>query len=164
PGLTVYPVSGTIPAGGHAILKIDLTPTKVFKFDIRVKVEIRNSSTLKLRIGGSVEPPQADISVKYFKFPGVFLGATYTIPFTLLNLTGSRMITHFNLSDNKDFALKFEDSADSSNDPFDPHICDVNLKAKEEIKCELLFTPTEVSNLKQILSTLLFFLSFAIHE
>uniref|UniRef100_UPI00398E85F1 cilia- and flagella-associated protein 47-like isoform X2 n=1 Tax=Pristiophorus japonicus TaxID=55135 RepID=UPI00398E85F1 len=144
PGMTITPAHGTIPVGGHVCFTIFFHPTTVFKFDIRIKVDIRNTNPVKLRVGGSVIRPMAEIDVKYFMFYGVYCGSTCMIPFTLLNLTESYIKLEFDLSNYKDFALKFE--ADPSQDSLNPQLYAVVLGPKESIRCELSFTPTEVAS------------------
>ncbi|XP_067896652.1 cilia- and flagella-associated protein 47-like isoform X2 [Heterodontus francisci] len=146
PGMTVTPAHGTVPVGGQVCFRIFFHPTTVFKFDTRIKVDIRNSNLLKLRVGGSVIRPMAEIDVKYFMFYGVYCGSTCMIPFTLLNLTESHIKLEFDLSKYKDFALKFEASADGSQDSLNPQLYVVGLGAKENLKCKLLFSPTEVAS------------------
>ncbi|XP_067848879.1 cilia- and flagella-associated protein 47-like [Heptranchias perlo] len=146
PGMTITPVQGTIPVGGYVRFKIFFNPATVFKFDTRIKVDIRNTNRLKLRVGGSVTRPMAEIDVKYFKFHGVYCGSTCKIPFTLLNLTDSHIKLEFDFSKYKDFALKFETSADARQDPLNSQLYVVDLGAKESIKCELFFIPTEVAS------------------
>ncbi|MGH0144520.1 UNVERIFIED_CONTAM: hypothetical protein FKN15_016434 [Acipenser sinensis] len=63
PGMTVIPAEGVVPVGGHTELQILFSPNAAMKFDTRVEVAIRNTKTLELRIGGSVEVPQVDMSV-----------------------------------------------------------------------------------------------------
>ncbi|XP_078416576.1 cilia- and flagella-associated protein 47-like [Cetorhinus maximus] len=146
PGMTVIPAYGIVPVGGHVRFKIFFHPTTVFKFDTRIKLDIRNSNLLKLRVGGSVIQPVAEIDVKCFVFHGVYCGSTFTIPFTLLNLTESQIKLEFDLSKYKDFALKFEASADARQDLLNPQLYVVTLGGKESIKCELLFSPTDVAS------------------
>ncbi|RXM29158.1 Cilia- and flagella-associated protein 47 [Acipenser ruthenus] len=63
PGMTVIPAEGVVPVGGYTELQILFSPNAAMKFDTRVEVAIRNTKTLELRIGGSVEVPQVDMSV-----------------------------------------------------------------------------------------------------
>lgn len=72
-GMTVIPTHGVIPVGGFTCLNIFFHPTTIFKFDTRLKVDIRNSNMLKLRVGGSVIQPMAEINLKYFMFYGLSL-------------------------------------------------------------------------------------------
>ncbi|XP_032888183.1 cilia- and flagella-associated protein 47 [Amblyraja radiata] len=146
PGMTVIPTHGVIPVGGFTCLNIFFHPTTIFKFDTRLKVDIRNSNMLKLRVGGSVIQPMAEINLKYFMFYGIYCGATSVIPFTLLNLIESPIKIEFDFSHYKDFSLKFEASADAIQDPVNPHLFVANLRGKESIKCELFFTPTQVAS------------------
>ena len=49
--------------GGHAELKVQLTPGAILKFDTKIQVAIKGGKTLELRMGGNVEPPTVDIDV-----------------------------------------------------------------------------------------------------
>lgn len=49
--------------GGHAELKVQLTPSAILKFDTKIQVAIKGGRTLELRMGGNVEPPTVDIDV-----------------------------------------------------------------------------------------------------
>ncbi|XP_078264971.1 cilia- and flagella-associated protein 47-like [Rhinoraja longicauda] len=146
PGMTVIPTHGVIPVGGYTCLNIFFHPTTMFKFDTRLKIDISNSNMLKLRVGGSVVQPMAEINLKYFMFYGIYCGATSSIPFTLLNLIESPIKVEFDFSQYKDFSLKFDASADAIQDPVNPHLFVANLRGKESIKCVLIFTPTQVAS------------------
>ncbi|XP_069746190.1 cilia- and flagella-associated protein 47-like isoform X2 [Narcine bancroftii] len=146
PGMMVIPTHGVVPVGGSTCLKIFFHPTTKFKFDTRLKVDIRNSNALKLRVGGSVVQPMAEIDLKYFVFYGIYWGSTSMIPFTLSNLTESPIKLEFDFSKYKDFSLKFEESADAIQDPLNPLLHVVNLIGKESVKCVLFFSPTEVAS------------------
>lgn len=63
PGLAVSPIHGVVPVGGHAELKVQLTPGAILKFDTKIQVAIKGGKTLELRMGGNVEPPTVDIDV-----------------------------------------------------------------------------------------------------
>lgn len=63
PGLTISPVHGVVPVGGHAEIQISLTPDAILKFDTRLEVAIKGWKSIELRVGGSVEPPSVDIDV-----------------------------------------------------------------------------------------------------
>jgi hypothetical protein len=52
-----------VPVGGHAELKVQLTPSAILKFDTKIQVAIKGGRTLELRMGGNVEPPTVDIDV-----------------------------------------------------------------------------------------------------
>lgn len=63
PGLAISPIHGVVPVGGHAELKVQLTPSAILKFDTKIQVAIKGGRTLELRMGGNVEPPTVDIDV-----------------------------------------------------------------------------------------------------
>ncbi|XP_072900577.1 cilia- and flagella-associated protein 47-like [Hemitrygon akajei] len=145
PGITVIPTHGIIPVGGFVCFKIFFHPTTIFNFDTRLRVDIRNSNVLKLRVGGSVVQPKAEIDLKYCVFSGIYCGSTSMIPFTLSNLTESPIKLEFDFSKYKDFSLKFEVTEDAIQDPLNPQLFVVNLSGRERTRCELFFKPTNVA-------------------
>ncbi|XP_048459067.1 cilia and flagella-associated protein 47-like [Rhincodon typus] len=146
PGMTVTPTYGIVPVGGYVLFKIFFHPTTVFKFDTRLKLDIRNSKLLKLRVGGSVIRPMAEIDVKSFVFHGVYCGSSYMIPFTLMNSTESPIKLEFDFTKYRDFSLNFEASADATQDLMDHQLYIISLRGKESIKCELVFSPKDVAS------------------
>ncbi|XP_043556662.1 cilia- and flagella-associated protein 47-like [Chiloscyllium plagiosum] len=146
PGMTVTPAYGIVPVGGHVLFKIFFHPTTVFKFDTRLKLDIRNSKLLKLRVGGSVIRPMAEIDVKSFVFHGIYCGSSSTIPFTLINSTESPIKLEFDFTKYRDFSLNFEASADATQDLLNHQLYIVSLRGRERIKCELVFSPTDVAS------------------
>lgn len=62
------PIHGVVPVGGHAELKVQLTPSAILKFDTKIQVAIKGGKTLELRMGGNVEPPTVDIDVVRIKW------------------------------------------------------------------------------------------------
>ncbi|XP_041127618.1 cilia- and flagella-associated protein 47-like isoform X2 [Polyodon spathula] len=145
PGMTVIPAEGVVPVGGYTELQILFSPNVAMKFDTRVEVAIRNTKTLELRIGGSVEVPQVEMSVKCFKFYGVYTGSTQAISFTLQNKGAVQARVEFDLSEYKDFSLRFQKHSAINLDHEDPHIYSVDMDRREVLECFLLFTPTEVA-------------------
>ncbi|KAM9320035.1 LOW QUALITY PROTEIN: cilia- and flagella-associated protein 47 [Gastrophryne carolinensis] len=145
PGMTITPSHGVVPVGGHATLRIFFTPGAVMKFDTRVEVSVRNTKTLELRIGGSVVPPEVDISVGSFLFPGVYVNSTQAVPFLLQNKGVARAKVEFDLSRYQDFMLTFKEGSVVEIDPSYPHICTVDLDKKETLECALHFSPKEVA-------------------
>ncbi|KAJ6667657.1 hypothetical protein lerEdw1_016778 [Lerista edwardsae] len=63
PGMILSPYEGVVPVGGRTELKIYFTPNALMKFDSRVEVVVRHAKSSELRIGGSVDVPDIDISV-----------------------------------------------------------------------------------------------------
>ncbi|XP_071992034.1 cilia- and flagella-associated protein 47 isoform X2 [Engystomops pustulosus] len=145
PGMTIAPSQGVVPVGGHAALTIFFTPRAVMKFDTRVEVSVRNAKTLDLRIGGSVVPPEVDISVSSFLFPGVYVSATQAIPFKLQNKGSARARVEFDLSKYEDFSLAFKEDAVVEVNPLYPHLYTLDLEEKETLECALQFSPKEVA-------------------
>nr|DBA33280.1 TPA: hypothetical protein GDO54_000991 [Pyxicephalus adspersus] len=145
PGMTITPSQGVVPVGGYTTLKIFFTPRAVMKFDTRVEVSVRNAKTLELRIGGSVVPPEVNISVSSFLFPGVYVNATQAIPFLLQNKGAARTKVEFDLSRYEDFSLSFKDESAVEIDPLYPRLYTVDLEEKETLECVLHFHPKEVA-------------------
>ncbi|XP_044141503.1 cilia- and flagella-associated protein 47 [Bufo gargarizans] len=145
PGMTITPSQGVVPVGGHAALTIFFTPRAVIKFDTRIEVSVRNAKTLALRIGGSVVPPEVDISVSSFLFPGVYVNSTQAIPFMLQNKGVARARVEFDLSRYEDFYLTFKEDAAVEVDPLYPQLYTLDLEEKEALECSLHFSPKEVA-------------------
>ncbi|XP_063809558.1 cilia- and flagella-associated protein 47 isoform X2 [Pseudophryne corroboree] len=145
PGMTITPSQGVVPIGGHATLRIFFTPRALMKFDTKVEVSVRNSKTLELRIGGSVVPPEVDISVSSFLFAGVYVNSTQAIPFFLQNKGAARAKVEFDLSKYQDFSMKFKEESVVEVDPRYPQLYTVDLEEKESLQCALYFSPKEVA-------------------
>ncbi|XP_069827114.1 cilia- and flagella-associated protein 47 [Dendropsophus ebraccatus] len=145
PGMTITPSQGVVPVGGHAALTIYFTPRAVLKFDTRIEVSVRNTKTLELRIGGSVVPPEVDISVSSFLFPGVYVNSTQAIPFMLQNKGVARARVEIDLSKYEDFSLSFKEDAVVEVDSLYPHLYALDLEEKESVECALHFSPKEVA-------------------
>ncbi|KAM3935444.1 cilia- and flagella-associated protein 47 [Leptodactylus fuscus] len=145
PGMTITPSQGVVPIGGHVALTIFFTPKAVMKFDTKIEVSVRHAKTLELRIGGSVVPPEVDISVKSFLFPGVYVNSTQAIPFLLQNKGVARARVEFDLSKYEDFSLIFKEDAVVEVDPLYPYLYTLDLEEKETLECALHFSPKEVA-------------------
>ncbi|KAG8451901.1 hypothetical protein GDO86_003916 [Hymenochirus boettgeri] len=145
PGMTIRPSHGVVPIGGYATLQICFAPDAVMKFDTRVDVLVRNMKPLELRIGGFVVPPQVDISVSSFLFPGVYLNSTQVLPFLLQNKGSSHAKVEFDLGKYQDFSIRFRDKTAGNIDPLYPHVYIVELEVKESLECALHFNPKEVA-------------------
>ncbi|XP_068446525.1 cilia- and flagella-associated protein 47-like isoform X2 [Clinocottus analis] len=105
PGLIVSPADGVVPTGGQAALKLHFSPDSVVKFDTRVEIALRNMKSIELRVGGSVESPNVDISVARFQFHGVHAGSRRAIPFALTNHSPAAARVTFGLAEYTDFSL-----------------------------------------------------------
>ncbi|XP_041438289.1 cilia- and flagella-associated protein 47 isoform X2 [Xenopus laevis] len=145
PGMTVTPSQGVVPIGGYATLQIFFTPEAVMKFDTRLDVSVRNTKPLELRIGGFVIPPQIEISVSSFLFPGVYANSTQVIPFVLQNKSVAHAKVEFDLSKYQDFSMTFKDGSAVENNPLYPLLYIVELEEKESLECSLHFNPKEVA-------------------
>ncbi|KAK7893462.1 hypothetical protein WMY93_022614 [Mugilogobius chulae] len=75
-GLVVSPTEGVVPRGGQAVLSIHLYPNSDTKFDTMIKIALKDSKTIDVRIGGSVENPNIEISRSSFQLFGVYLELT----------------------------------------------------------------------------------------
>eukprot|EP00079_Xenopus_tropicalis_P021661 XP_012813080.1 PREDICTED: cilia- and flagella-associated protein 47 isoform X1 [Xenopus tropicalis] len=145
PGMTVTPSQGVVPTGGYTTLQIFFTPEAVMKFDTRLEVSVRNTKPLELRIGGFVIPPQIEISVSSFLFPGVYVNSTQVIPFMLQNKSAAHAKVEFDLSKYQDFSMTFKDGSAVETDPLYPLLYIVELEEKESLECSLHFNPKEVA-------------------
>ncbi|KAM8977297.1 LOW QUALITY PROTEIN: cilia- and flagella-associated protein 47 [Pelodytes ibericus] len=145
PAMVITPSQGIVPAGGHVALQIFFTPRAVMKFDTRVEVSVRNTKPLELRIRGSAVPPEIDISVSSFLFPGVYVNSTQVIPFELQNKGVARAKVEFDLSKYSDFSISFKDKTVVHGDPMYPHVYTVDIEEKECLQCSLDFNPTELA-------------------
>ncbi|XP_078147098.1 cilia and flagella-associated protein 47-like [Centroberyx gerrardi] len=141
PGMVVSPSEGMVPVGGQAALKIHFNPDAVIKFDTSVEIALRNMKSIELRVGGSVEPPNVDISVSHFQFCGVHAGSRRAIPFALTNRSSAAARVTFDLSEYTDFTLPLpRPSAEQ-----EPGVSVVELQGYETVDCSLVFSPTQVA-------------------
>ncbi|KAK3096977.1 hypothetical protein FSP39_005325 [Pinctada imbricata] len=148
PGLSVTPTHGVVPVGGHAELKVQLTPSAILKFDTRVQVAIKGGKTLELRMGGTVEPPSVDIDVPNFDFSGVYCGSGATLPFKLTNKAVTKSKLEFDLTRFRDFTLNFpgyQTQDDYGYQLLNPGMFTVTMAPEETIDGEIIFMPTEVA-------------------
>ncbi|XP_053166997.1 cilia- and flagella-associated protein 47 isoform X2 [Hemicordylus capensis] len=143
PGMIIMPFQGVVPVGGRTELKIYFTPNAIMKFDTRVEVAVRHAKSLELRVGGSVDVPDIDISVCSFNFPGVYVGSTQEIPFFIENKGKACARVTMDLSRHEDFELHFtlqpEHASESS------RVYSVIIEPNSTLQCALNFTPKEVA-------------------
>ncbi|XP_037829915.1 cilia- and flagella-associated protein 47-like [Kryptolebias marmoratus] len=59
----VSPCEGVVPSRGLAPINIHFNPDCVLRFDAKIEIALRNMKSIELRVAGSVEPPNVDISV-----------------------------------------------------------------------------------------------------
>ncbi|XP_021363645.1 cilia- and flagella-associated protein 47-like isoform X2 [Mizuhopecten yessoensis] len=148
PGLMVTPLHGVVPVGGHAELKVQLTPSAILKFDTKVQVAIKGGKVLELRMGGTVEPPTVDIDMDSFNFGGVYCGSGATLPFKLANKAITKVKLELDLTRYKDFSLNFsgyQTQDDYSYQMLNPGMFTVTMAPEETIEGEIIFTPSEVA-------------------
>ncbi|XP_044297815.1 cilia- and flagella-associated protein 47 isoform X4 [Varanus komodoensis] len=145
PGMFITPFQGVVPVGGRTEIKIYFRPNALMKFDSRVEVAVRNAKSLELRIGGSVEVPDIDISVHSFNFPGVYLGSTQEIPFFIENKGKTHARVTMDLSRHDDFTLHFALQSDMGITPEATRLYSATIEANSALECSLSFTPKEVA-------------------
>ncbi|XP_061692741.1 cilia and flagella-associated protein 47-like isoform X2 [Syngnathoides biaculeatus] len=139
PCMVVIPCEGVVPSRGKAVLKIHFNPDSVFKFDTRVAIALKNMKSIEVRVGGSVEPPNVDISVSFFHFYGIHIGSERAIPFTLINRSPAAARLTFDLSQYPDFSLWLPPSPANSH----PVARVVDVQGHQKINCSLVFSPTD---------------------
>ncbi|CAL8289677.1 unnamed protein product [Lota lota] len=141
PGMVLSPYEGEVPVGGWTPLEIHFNPEAVMRFDTRIKIALRNRKSIELRVGGSVEPPNIDISVAEFQFRGVHVGSEHEVPFTLTNRSPADALVTFHLSGHSDFTLR----APSTGTSLGPGANMVQLEGLQKVECGLVFSPTQVA-------------------
>ncbi|KAJ8350368.1 hypothetical protein SKAU_G00254980 [Synaphobranchus kaupii] len=142
PGMLLTPSEGVVPVGGQAEIQVHFTPEAVVKFDTRVEIGVKSSKSLELRLGGYVEPPLVDISVKCFQFHGVHSGSTRALPFSLQNLSSSPACVQFDLSEHGDFAVEFPQDTGTR---LESHLYRITVEGLETVDCSLIFSPKQVA-------------------
>ncbi|KAM9836041.1 cilia and flagella-associated protein 47-like [Aulostomus maculatus] len=156
PGMIVSPAGGEVPSGGQATLKIHFSPDTVMKFDTRVEIALRNMKPLELRVGGSVEMPNLDISVASFKFYEVHVGSKRVIPFTLTNRSSAAAWVSFDLSEYTDFSVHVRQPSESMqshtmqyftwDQKKEASVSVVEVQGLKTVDCLLVLTPTQLAS------------------
>ncbi|XP_032330539.1 cilia- and flagella-associated protein 47 [Camelus ferus] len=146
--INIIPSQGIIPLGGLTVLNISCTSTVAEKFDTRAKVAIRHGNDIDLRIGGSVEIADVEISPDVFNFSGTYVGATQIIPFLVKNKGITRARVEFNLEDFEGFSVHFKDKSGKFTDPAFPAIYFLELEKETSLECGMVFSPKEVATYK----------------
>uniref|UniRef100_UPI0037E78C74 cilia and flagella-associated protein 47-like n=1 Tax=Semicossyphus pulcher TaxID=241346 RepID=UPI0037E78C74 len=144
PGLAVSPSEGVVPKGGQATLKIHFNPDSVVKFDTRVEIALRSMKSTELRVGGSVEHPNVDISVSHFQFYGVHAGSRRAIPFSLTNHSSAAARVTFDLSEYTDFSLQLPQLSPSAKK--EPGVSVLEVQGHQTLDCSLVFSPTQAAS------------------
>ncbi|XP_061833957.1 cilia- and flagella-associated protein 47-like [Nerophis lumbriciformis] len=142
PCMVVSPCEGVLPSRGKAVLKIHFNPDSVIKFDTRVEVAVRNMRSIEFRVGGSVEPPDVDISVTMFQFHGVHVGCQRAVPFTLTNHSSAPARIAFDLSQYPNFTLRLPQCSARKSDQV---VSVLEIQAYQTVSCSLVFSPTEIA-------------------
>ncbi|XP_047187260.1 cilia and flagella-associated protein 47-like isoform X2 [Scophthalmus maximus] len=149
PGMTVSPCEGVVPSRGQAVLQIHFSPDSIIRFDTRVEIALRNMKSVELRVGGSVEPPNVDISMSHFQFGGVHAGSRRAIPFTLTNHSSAAARVTFNLSLHADFSLQLPPpcaNTHSLTHEEEPGVSVVEVQGHQAADCSLVFSPTQAAS------------------
>ncbi|XP_023596330.1 cilia- and flagella-associated protein 47 [Trichechus manatus latirostris] len=145
PIINIVPSQGIIPLGGLTVLNISCTPTVAEKFDTKAKVAIRRANVLELRIGGSIEIADVEISPNVFNFYGTYVGSTQIIPFLIKNKGITHARVEFDLEEFEDFAMDFKDKTAELANPGFPYIYSLELEGNTSLECGLAFSPKEVA-------------------
>nr|XP_031529130.1 cilia- and flagella-associated protein 47 [Vicugna pacos] len=143
--INIIPSQGIIPLGGLTVLNISCTSTVAEKFDTRAKVAIRHGNDIDLRIAGSVEIADVEISPDVFNFSGTYVGAAQIIPFLVKNKGITRARVEFNLEDFEGFSVHFKDKSGKFTDPAFPAIYFLELEKETSLECGMVFSPKEVA-------------------
>ncbi|XP_014853532.1 PREDICTED: cilia- and flagella-associated protein 47 [Poecilia mexicana] len=140
PGMVVSPSLGVVPSRGQAMIRIQFNPDCVFKFDTKIEIAMKNMKSIKLRIGGSVEPPNVTFSKLYFQFCGVHTGSQQRIPFSITNHSAALSQVTFDLSKYKEFSVKGRSPSTKK----DQGVAVVEVGSGQTEECFLVFSPTQV--------------------
>ncbi|XP_054915148.1 cilia- and flagella-associated protein 47-like [Poeciliopsis prolifica] len=141
PGMLVSPTMGAVPSRGQTLIRIQFNPDCVFKFDTKIEIALKNMKSIKLRVAGSVEPPDVTFSKFYFQFCGVHIGSQQSIPFSVTNHSVALSQVTFDLSKYKDFSVKAQ--LPSTKKELGVTVVEVGGGQTEE--CLLVFSPTQVT-------------------
>ncbi|XP_060230649.1 cilia- and flagella-associated protein 47 [Meriones unguiculatus] len=145
PNINIVPSEGIIPFGEITVLNISCTPTVAEKFDTRAKVAIRDANVIDLRIGGSVEIADVEITPNIFNFSGTYIGTTETITFVIKNKGVTRAKVEFNLKDFPLFAMDFKGHTGQCKNPEVPHIYAIEIEESTSVECGITFSPVEIA-------------------
>ncbi|XP_045909360.1 cilia- and flagella-associated protein 47-like isoform X3 [Micropterus dolomieu] len=142
PGMMVSPPEGVVPSGGQAALTIHFHPESVMKFDTRIEIALKSMKSIELRVGGSVEPPNVDISVSHFQFYGVYSGSQRAILFALTNCSSAEAWVTLDRSEYTDFSLQLPQASAKK----EPGVKYVKVQGYQTVDCSLVFSPTQVAS------------------
>uniref|UniRef100_A0A2K5R9G8 Calponin-homology (CH) domain-containing protein n=1 Tax=Cebus imitator TaxID=2715852 RepID=A0A2K5R9G8_CEBIM len=145
PTMNIIPSEGIIPFGGIAVLNISCRPTVAEKFDTRAKIAIRDANVIDLRIGGTAQIADVEISPEVLNFTGAYVGGTQTIPFVIKNKGVTRARVEFNLKDFPDFSMDLKDKSEEFKNPALPYIYSLEIEGNTSLECGMSFSPKEVA-------------------
>ncbi|KAM8753166.1 cilia- and flagella-associated protein 47 [Rhynchonycteris naso] len=111
PIINIIPSEGVIPFGGQSVVNICCTPTTAEKFDTVAKVAVYHAETIDLRIGGTGELPDVEITPDMFNFGGTYINGTQTVPFVVKNKGIARVRVEFSLEKRQYFTMDFKDKS-----------------------------------------------------
>ncbi|XP_062039112.1 cilia- and flagella-associated protein 47 [Lepus europaeus] len=144
PTINIVPAEGIIPFGGITILNISCTPITAEKFETRAKVAIRHANVIDLRIGGSVEIPDVEISPYMFNFNGTYAGSTQIIPFVVKNKGMTPATVEFSLENIQYSSITLKDKAGKFANATVPYLYSLELEENSSVECEMVFSPEVV--------------------
>ncbi|XP_075873511.1 cilia- and flagella-associated protein 47-like [Nelusetta ayraudi] len=104
------------------------------------KIVLRSMKPTELRVRGSVEPPNINISVSHLKFHGVRAGSRKAIAFTLTNCSPAAAWVAFDLSQYADFSLQLPQPSAVKKKT---SVSIVEVQANQSVDCSLVFSPTQ---------------------
>ncbi|KAJ0009340.1 hypothetical protein NQD34_001042 [Periophthalmus magnuspinnatus] len=142
PGMVLSPAEGVVPRGGQTLLNVQFNPDSVIKFDTRFEIALKGMKSIELRVGGSVEPPNVEISRSRFQLFGVYLGSQRSVPFTLINHSSALARVTFDLTEYTDFSVQSTDLSAV----MDPGVTVVEIQPRQTVDCSLVFCPTQVAS------------------
>ncbi|XP_063136439.1 cilia- and flagella-associated protein 47 isoform X2 [Rattus norvegicus] len=143
--INIVPSEGIIPFGGITVLNISCTPTVAEKFDTRAKVAIHHANVIDLRIGGSVEIADVEITPNTFNFSGTYVGTTDIITFVIRNKGVTRAKVEFNLKEFPLFAMDFKGNAGECKNVEGPYMYGIEIEEGTSVECGITFSPVEVA-------------------
>lgn len=177
-GVTVQPMTDRLPAGQSIPLNVTLNPSKPMEYNHSFLVDIRgrsqNGKPLKLNITGSSIIPDVEVEQDELNFEGITLGASKTLPLSILNRSPVTVTMLLDLSQQPEFSLSYPEtwlndedcpvircnkadvlSPDPAATPANPGIFQFQgppeetiykfiIKAETTLSFEMMYTPTQV--------------------
>ncbi|KAI6653286.1 hypothetical protein LOD99_3810 [Oopsacas minuta] len=150
-GIHVSPSSGIVPTGGVVKLTVEVSASKIGKFDVPIILKFKQDSSISIRASGNVIRPIVVADVPLFKFGGVYCGAKTILPFSLTNKSGVLARLTFDFIDHKDFSISTFKSSEkciflNQQPNLPPDVYTLDIQSKSTLKVKLIFTPREVAS------------------